>query len=135
MDNVKRDKRYETIKVIVIGVFVFMCVICTAASITASVYKARFDKAQSELGQLRVQLESVANRERELRAQADRVGIITREAVEYVSRERDLLLTSGTTIKEIRAQINDLETYCNNLEWYIIAIMDNSGSNKDSNKE
>lgn len=127
----KGGNKNETVKVIIVSVFVFMCAVCTAASITASVYKARFDKAQSELGQLRADMESAANRERELRDQADRVGVLTREAVEYVSRERDLLLTSGTTIKEVRAQINDLETYCNNLEWYIIAIMDNSGSNKE----
>lgn len=127
----KEGNKNETIKVIVISVFVFMCAVCTAAGITASVYKTRFDKAQSELRQLRADMESAANRERELRDQADRVGVLTREAVEYVSRERDLLLTSGTTIKEVRAQINDLETYCNNLEWYIIAIMDNSGSNKE----
>ena len=119
----------EIKKNVTYGIIVFLFVLFVSALTVASVYKTGFEKTQSELGQLRKELESGNDRESKLAEQSDRVRILTGEAVEYVSRERDLLLTTGNTIKEIRKQVEDLERYCDNLEWYIIAINDYSNSN------
>lgn len=113
----------EKVKNAIIGglLIMFFCLFI-GACVTTGFYKARYNKSESELGQVRAELESAHNREHELESSFGEIRTITREAVEYVSREHDLLLESGNTIQEIRAQVNDLERYCSSLELYIYSI-------------
>jgi chromosome segregation ATPase len=85
-------------------------------------YKTKYRSAQSELGQVREQLERADNYKRELETELGTIRAVTDEAVEYVSRERELLITTGTTIQEIRNGVEDLERYCDSLECYIFGI-------------
>jgi hypothetical protein len=85
-------------------------------------YKTKYRSAQSELGQVREQLERADNYKRELETELGTIRAVTDEAVEYVSRERELLITTGTTIQEIRNGVEDLEKYCDSLECYIFGI-------------
>ncbi len=85
-------------------------------------YKTKYRSAESELGQVREQLERNNNYKQQLEKELGAIRAVTDEAVEYVSRERELLLTTGTTIREIRASVEDLERYCNSLEYYIFGI-------------
>ena len=101
----------ETKHAIIGGLLIMFLCLFIGACVTAGFYKARYDKSQYELGQLRTELESAHNRERELESSFGEIRTITKEAVGYVSREHDLLLESGNTIQEIRAQVNDLERY------------------------
>ena len=94
-------------------------------SATSFYYKTKYRRTESELGQTRELLESVTNRESEFEEQLGTITTLTGEAVEYVSREHDLLIKSGDTIREIRAAVEDLERYCDNLEFYIFSIRDN----------
>lgn len=89
---------------------------------SALYYKTKYRSAQSELGQLRTELERSNDYKRELEKELGTIRTVTDEAVEYVSRERELLTTTGTTIKEIRAAVEDLERYCDSLECYIFGI-------------
>lgn len=97
-------------------------------------YKTRYDSTVSELGQLRTELESANNNQRELEEQLRTVGTISEAAMEFVSREQDLLIKSGNTIQEIRAQVKDLEDYCSRLELFIYSIGNNI-SNTNSSEE
>lgn len=112
----------EVKNAIIGGLFILLFCLFIGACITTRFYKARYNKSESELGQVRTELESAHNRERELESSFGEIRTITKEAVGYVSREHDLLLESGTTIQEIRAQVQDLERYCNSLELYIYNI-------------
>lgn len=113
----------EEVKSIITGslIIIFFCLFI-GACITTGFYKAKYSRTESELGQVRTELESAHNRERELESSFGEIRTITKEAVGYVSREHDLLLESGTTIREIRAQVQDLERYCDSLELYIYSI-------------
>ena len=102
----------------------------TIGGISSCTYKARYRKSEQELGQLRTVLESANNRERELEEQFDKIKNLTGESIEYVQREHDLLIKGGTTIREIRAQVKDLEEYCDNLEYWLFSIRDNAFTNK-----
>ena len=62
--------------------------------------------------------------ESELAEQFGTITDLTREAIEYVQREQDLLIESGNTIREIRAQVESLEAYSSSLEFYIYSIRD-----------
>ena len=97
----------------------------SVGGISSCTYKTRYRRAESELGQLRNDLEQSNNRERELEEQIGEIRNLTGEAVEYVYREQELLLQGGTTIREIRAQVEDLERYCDSLELYIFSIRNN----------
>lgn len=88
-------------------------------------YKTKYRSAESELGQVREQLERGNDYKRELEKELGTIRAVTDEAVEYVSRERELLITTGTTIREIRASVEDLEKYCESLEIYIFGIRNN----------
>lgn len=102
----------------------------TIGGVSSCTYKTRYRKSEQELGQLRTVLESANNRERELEGQLDRVKNLTGESIEYVQREHDLLIKGGTTIREIRAQVEDLEEYSDNLEYWLFSIRDNVFTNK-----
>lgn len=112
----------ETKHVFIGGLLIMFLCLFIGACVTAGFYKARYNKSESELGQVRAELESAHNRERELESSFGEIRTITKEAVGYVSREHDLLLESGTTIREIRVQVQDLERYCDSLELYIYSI-------------
>ncbi len=92
-------------------------------------YKTKYRSAESELGQVREQLERADNYKRELEEELGTIRAVTDEAVEYVSRERELLITTGTTIQEIRNGVEDLERYCDSLECYIFGIRNNVTDN------
>lgn len=113
----------EEVKHSIIGglLIMFFCLFI-GACVTTGFYKTKYDRTESELRQVRTELESAHNRERELENGFGEIRTITKEAVEYVSREHDLLLESGNTIQEIRAQVDDLERYCDSLEYYIYSI-------------
>ena len=121
----KKDMRNITVIVICF----FLCIWGIVASTTSYYYKTRYRKSESELGQLRTELESANNRESEITGQLDRIKNLTGEAVEYVSREHDLLISTGTTIREIREQVYDLERYSDSLECFIYSIRDNAFDN------
>ena len=87
-------------------------------------YKTKYRRTESELGQTRELLESATDRESELAEQFGTITDLTREAIEYVQREQDLLIESGNTIREIRAQVESLEAYSSSLEFYIYSIRD-----------
>lgn len=109
------EKKFNDIALIVL---VFLLLFSIIAGFTStSYYKTRLERTRSELGQLRDDLESATNREHELENEL-------REAFGYVQRESSLLKEGGTTIKEIRKQVEDLENYCNHLECYIRDIVD-----------
>lgn len=91
-------------------------------------YKAKYRSAESELGQLRTELQSVVDTKSELERELGTISTITDEAVGFVRESEDLLIQSGTTITEIRAQIQDLVTYCNRLELLIYSIYDNTNN-------
>lgn len=112
----------ETKHAFIGGFAIFIFCLFIGLCVTTGFYKTKYDRAKSELRQVRTELESAHNRERELESSFGEIRTITREAVGYVSREHDLLLESGTTIQEIRAQIQDLERYCDSLELYIYSI-------------
>ena len=113
----------------VIIICFFLCIWGVIVSTTSYYYKTRYRRVESELGNLRTELESANNRESEITGQLDRIKNLTGEAVEYVSREHDLLISTGTTIREIRAQVEDLERYCDSLELFIYSIRDNAFDN------
>ena len=92
-------------------------------------YKTKYRSTESELGQVREQLERADNYKRELETELGTIRAVTDEAVEYVSRERELLITTGTTIQEIRNGVEDLERYCDSLECYIFGIRNNVTDN------
>ena len=92
-------------------------------------YKTKYRSTESELGQAREQLERTDNYKRELETELGTIRAVTDEAVEYVSRERELLITTGTTIQEIRNGVDDLERYCDSLECYIFGIRNNITNN------
>lgn len=98
----------------------------TVGHISTFYYKAKSRNAQSELGQLRTELESANSRQQELEEQVDTVRTITGECIEFVDREHEILITTGNTIQEIRAGVEDMERYINRLECYIYCIADNS---------
>lgn len=102
--------------------------------ISAFYYKTRYNKSQSELGQLRAELESATDNQRQLTEQIDTVRTITGECIDFVGREREILLTGGNTIAEIRASVQDLEEYCDRLELYIYSISNNI-DNRTNNTE
>ena len=112
----------ETKHSIVGGILIFVFCLFIGAAVTTGFYKARYDKSQYELGQVRTELESTHNRERELEESFTAIRTVTGEAVGYVSREHDLLLESGNTIQEIKLQVESLERYCDSLELYIYSI-------------
>lgn len=114
---------------VVIILFLLLLSICIG-SISSCTYKTRYTRAESELGQLRDLLESANSRESELEEQLGTIKELTGEAVDYVSREQDLLIKSGNTIREIRAQVEDLERYCDCLEFWLYSIRDNIDTNK-----
>lgn len=92
-------------------------------------YKTKYRSTESELGQVREQLESANSRQRELEEQVDSVRTITGECIEFVDREHEILITTGNTIQEIRAGFEDMERYINRLELYIYSIRDNTCDN------
>lgn len=112
----------ETKNAIIGGLFIMFLCLFIGACVTTRFYKTKYNRTESELRQVRTELESAHNREHELESSFGEIRTITKEAVGYVSREHDLLLESGTTIQEIRAQVQDLETYCDSLELYIYSI-------------
>lgn len=85
-------------------------------------YKTKYRSTESELDNIRTELERGNDYKRELEKELGTIRAVTDEAVEYVSRERELLITTGTTIKEIRASVESLERYCDSLECYIFGI-------------
>lgn len=95
-------------------------------------YKTKYRSTESELGQVREQLERADNYKRELETELGTIRAVTDEAVEYVSRERELLITTGTTIQEIRNGVEDLERYCDSLECYIFGIRNDITNNIQS---
>lgn len=103
------------------AVFIWGIISCA----TSCYYKAKYRRTESELGQVRELLESATDRESELEEQFRTITDLTGEAVEYVQREQDLLIESGNTIREIRAQVEDLEKYSSSLEFYIYSIRNN----------
>lgn len=121
----KKDMR----NIYVIIICFFLCVWGIITSTTSYYYKTRYRRVESELGHLRTELESANNRESEITGQLDRIKNLTGEAVEYVQREHDLLISTGTTIREIREQVYDLEKYCDSLELFIYSIRDNAFDN------
>lgn len=128
----------ETKHAIIGGLLIMFLCLFIGACVTAGFYKAKYIRAESELGQVRAELDSAHNRERELESSFGEIRTITKEAVGYVSREHDLLLESGTTIREIRAQVQDLERYCDSLELYIYSIRNSAlreGENINGNQE
>ncbi len=122
---------------IVIVLFSVFFVWGTINFVQSRYYRARYNKTVSELGLIREQLESATDRESELegliRDYSEQIGSIreiTDRAVAYADKTEDLLLSTGTTIAEIRTQCEDLAQYSHNLYWYIISIRDNTISNK-----
>ena len=91
-------------------------------------YKAKYRSTQSELDNIRTELESANNRQRELEEQVDSVRTVTDECIKFVDREHEILITTGNTIQEIRAGFEDMERYIDRLELYIYSIRDNSGN-------
>ena len=109
----------------------------TVSFIQSRYYRTRYNKTNAELGLVREQLESAHNRESELeeliRGYSEQIGSIreiTDRAVEYAGKTEDLLLSTGTTIREIRTQCEDLAEYSSNLYWYIVSIRNNTISNE-----
>ena len=124
----------ETKHAIIGGLLIMFLCLFIGACVTTGFYKAKYNRTESELIEVRTKLESAHNRERELESSFGEIRTITKEAVGYVSREHDLLLESGTTIREIRAQVQDLERYCDSLELYIYSIRNSTlreGENVD----
>ena len=107
--------------IFIFSVFFIWGVISCASSYY---YKTKYRRTESELGQTRELLESATDRESELAEQFGTITDLTREAIEYVQREQDLLIESGNTIREIRAQVESLEAYSSSLEFYIYSIRD-----------
>jgi len=107
--------------IFIFSVFFIWGVISCASSYY---YKTKYRRTESELRQARELLESATDRKSELEKQFGTITDLTREAVEYVQREQDLLIESGNTIREIKSQVESLERYCDSLERYIISIGD-----------
>lgn len=111
---------------ITIGIFTLLLLWAAIGTECAIYWSSRYRTTQSELGQVREQLESANNRQRELEEQVDSVRTITGECIEFVDREHEILITTGNTIQEIRAGFEDMERYINRLELYIYSIRDNT---------
>lgn len=92
-------------------------------------YKTKYRSTESELGQVREQLERGNDYKQGLEKELTTIRAVTDEAVEYVSRERELLITTGTTIQEIRNGVENLERYCDSLECYIFGIRNDITNN------
>jgi hypothetical protein len=107
---------------LVVILLCFLLLSTIFSAVAGSYYQAQYRRVESELGQIRTDLEQSRNRERELEDCIGDIRTITTEAMGYVQRESDLLLQGGTTIREIRAQVEDLEKYCDSLNHYIIGI-------------
>ncbi len=125
------EMKYEWIykksipNIVVIFVFGAILIWGIVESTSSFYYKTKYRRTESELGQVRELLESATNRKSELEEQLGTITNLTGEAIEYVSREQDLLIKSGNTIREIKAAVEDLERYCDSLEFYIFSIRDN----------
>lgn len=119
-------KLYEKIGKFIISVLFCVSIILSAYSIITT---TRYRRTKSELEHIRTELAAVSDRKSEFESELRRIDDITREATEYVSRTENLLLQSGTTIAEIRKQIEDLENYCYNLEQFIYSIRNDDDYN------
>jgi len=126
MENQMEVKLYEKIGKFIISVLLCVSIILSAYSIITT---AKYRRTKSELEHIRTELAAVSDRKSELESELGRIDDITREATEYVSRTETLLLQSGTTITEIRKQVEDLENYCYSLEQFIYSIRDNNDYN------
>lgn len=110
--------------IVIIFIFSVFFIWGTISCASSYYYKTKYRRTESELRQARELLESATDRESELEEQFRAITELTGEAVEYVQREQDLLIESGNTIREIRAQVEDLEKYCDNLEQFIFDFND-----------
>lgn len=120
------EKVFRYITIGILALLLLWSAIGTGCSIY---WSSKYRTAQSELGQLRTELESANSKERELEEQVDAVRTITDECIEFVDREHEILITTGNTIQEIRAGFEDMERYINRLELYIYSIRDNTCNN------
>lgn len=101
----------------------------TVGHIKSFYYKTRYRSTESELDNIRTELESANSNKRELEEQFDAVRTITDECIEFVDREHEILITTGNTMQEIRAGFEDMARYINRLELYIFSIRDNTCDN------
>ena len=122
----------KVFRYIVIGILAFLLLWSAIGTGCAIYWSSKYRTAQSELGQLRTELESANSKERELEEQVGAVRTITDECIEFVDREHEILITTGNTIQEIRAVVTDLERYCDRLECYIYSIRNNTCNNTNN---
>lgn len=115
----------KVFRYIVIGVFTLLLLWAAIGTGCAIYWSSRYRTAQSELDNIRAELESANSRQRELEEQVDAVRTITGECIEFVDREHEILITTGNTIQEIRAGFEELTSYCESLEIYILGIRNN----------
>lgn len=115
-------KKNSFSNLLVLLVFSILLLWGATGHISAFCYKTKYRNVESELGQLRTELDASNREQQAVRAELDRIEGINNEAIEYIGRERDLLLTTGTTIKEIRAAVQDMAQYIDRLELYIVGM-------------
>lgn len=119
----------KVFRYITIGILVFLLLWSAIGTGCAIYWSSKYRTAQSELDNVRAELESANSRERELEEQVDIVRTITDECIEFVDREHEILITTGNTIQEIRAGFEDMERYIDRLELYIYSIRNNTSDN------
>lgn len=119
----------KVFRYITIGILVFLLLWSAIGTGCAIYWSSKYRTAQSELDNVRAELESANSKERELEEQVDTVRTITDECIEFVDREHEILITTGNTIQEIRAGFEDMERYIDRLELYIYSIRNNTSDN------
>lgn len=112
----------KVFRYIIIGILTLLLLWAGIGTGCAIYWSSRYRSTESELDNIRTELESANSKKRELEEQIDTVRTITDECVKFVDREHELLITTGTTIREIRASVENLERYCNSLEHYIFGV-------------
>lgn len=108
-----------------IAIIIVLFTLFVAGAVTARFYKIRYNSTVSELGHIRTELAAATDRQLQLEATIGTVRILADECTEYVVRTEAVLDQSVTTVRELRAQIQDLEKYCNSLYSYIMCIRAN----------
>lgn len=112
--------------VIFCGLFLILLLWGTISSIKLVIATKHLRRVESEFGQLRTELESVENRERELTETVGNIRNITERTDEILGKSTD-------TIQGIREKISVLEEFFNNINQYMCS--DNNNNNNSTCSE
>ena len=120
------EKTFNNItNVVFCGLLLVLLLWGTVSNIRLVSTQKHLRRTESELGQLRTELESAQNRESELKGAVGNIRIIT-------ERTDSLLDQSTDTIQGIRKEVQILEDYFNSINQYLCSNDNNNDDSTDS---